>query len=90
MQYLFENLMFINTSLIFILCYFLIGFILYTVNVAYVSLLEHVSDSRKGAARNRSKLSSVKENYKNDIKLAYLWPVLLIRKLKDVKAKKEE
>ena len=38
----------------------------------------------------RSKLSSVKENYKNDIKLAYLWPVLLIRKLKDVKAKKEE
>tara|TARA_R110000803_G_scaffold55396_1_gene112320 strand:+ start:781 stop:1053 length:273 start_codon:yes stop_codon:yes gene_type:complete len=90
MQFLVENLMFINTMLIFVSCYFLIGFIIHVVNTAYISLLEHISDSRKSAGRNRSKLSNVKEDYKNDVKLAYMWPALLIKKIKDVKAKKEE
>ena len=90
MQFLVENLMFINTILIFVSCYFLIGFIIHVVNTTYISLLEHISDSRKNAGRNRSKLSNVKEDYKNDVKLAYMWPALLIKKIKDVKAKKEE
>ena len=90
MQFLVENLMFINTMLIFVSCYFLIGFIIHVVNTVYISLLEHISDSRKNAGRNRSKLLNVKEDYKNDVKLAYMWPALLIKKIKDVKAKKEE
>ena len=73
--------------MILLTLYLMIGFILYTVERSQGKTVNALVESRRSGARGRNTLNEFKEANKRKAKLSFLWPILILKYLKDVVAK---
>ena len=73
--------------LAFLILYFMVGFILYTVENSQGKTIHALAESRRSGARGRNTLNEFKEANKRKTKLSFLWPVLILKYFKNVVTK---
>ena len=87
--FIIQNLTLINTFLIVLISYFMIGFVIYSIKKSDIKLLSAVADSVKKGARGRKDLLEQQASYESELMRSFLWPSALfhvvIRKLKNTK-----
>ena len=77
-----QNLSLINTFLIVLVTYFMIGFIIYSIRKSDIQLLNAVAESVKKGARGRKDLLEQQASHKSELMSSFLWPKAFLQKLK--------
>jgi hypothetical protein len=73
--------------MILLTLYLMIGFILYTVERSQGKTVNALVESRRSGARGRNTLNEFKAENKRKAKLSFVWPILILKYLKDAVTK---